>query len=185
LRGEILAHEVELLASELAVGLEVEDVDERDEVDAAEIERKPPVRRVLAAERGEELRRPADDVVLAGSTTSGARSPASSARAASSCSAFARCVTSPVCTTNAGCRGSALIASIARFNVPATSGLASCAKPMWLSLICTNSGAPEAPAATGLAANAPPGERAQAIPAPVQATCSRNARRLIAFSSPE
>src|SRR6266700_7374980 len=55
----------------------------------------------------------------------------------SNCSGVDVCVRSPVCMTNAGREGRALICWMDRSNVPVTSWLAAPLKPMWLSLIWT------------------------------------------------
>ena len=55
-----------------------------------------------------------------------------------------RWVMSPVWRISAGCSACAFTRSMVRVSVPSTSGLASLLKPMWVSLIWTNSGLPSA-----------------------------------------
>ena len=51
---------------------------------------------------------------------------------------------SPVWMVSAGASGMRLTSSMVRIRVPETSGFASLLKPMWVSLICRNSGRPAA-----------------------------------------
>jgi hypothetical protein len=66
-----------------------------------------------------------------------------------------------------GACGRALTASMVRFSVPMTSGLASLLKPIWVSLICRNSGVPMSVRASAMskALNTPP-DRVKSVPAP-------------------
>src|SRR5580704_3180670 len=66
LRGEIFLDEIDLLGPKLPVDFEVEDVDERQEMCAALVPRKPSLRRIASPKGLEECVGRTDDVMLAG-----------------------------------------------------------------------------------------------------------------------
>ena len=110
--------------------------------------------------------------------------------AASNSAGRDRWVMSPVWMMSAGCSLIAFTRSMLCPSVPLTSGLASLLKPMWVSLICTNSGLPARVRTAGFAAatarsigvNTPPAI-ANSVPAPPKAMHLRALRRECSFES--
>ncbi len=120
-------------------GLQIHDVDEADEVHAGLIEAVPAgaLRPFPESLRDSSCRR-----LPARRARPARRTPAAPVRVITCCSVsnsdgFDRWVRSPVCSTNDGCSGAALIFATAARSVPVTSVFAGLSKPMWLSLICT------------------------------------------------
>src|SRR3984893_16356430 len=103
---------------------------------------------------------------------------------------FERCVRSPVCSTNDGCSGAALIFALAARSVAVTSAFAGLSKPMWLSLICTKRRplvplifiAPRAACSIGIPFSTPL-VIVHMAPVPTHAMLCRNPRRSQSLSS--
>ena len=133
---------LELLGAEVAhaAGLQVGDVDQRDEVHAAMVEAVPAGARDAFAEAVEERLAAVgvEHVVLAGDEEHRqARSPSASGRRRRTRSSRESCETSPVWMMKSGWTGSAFTLAIASRKVARASALGGLLKPMWLSLSWT------------------------------------------------